>query len=357
MDVSANITGIHYNPLLCSNLRRYSITQFEQVINRKGAFILDIDDETQLAISRWVSAKRTRSYPYARVYDTLGFQGKKVTIIPALKDEGKGGDRDYLQWDTISLMSLLGVYTIITFYSDAEKSNRYKDKITNQKFDGAVILKQIDKLLSYQSDALHWNLEQVDYIDQIIELALDSYTRIEKKTAVKMHSLASARERLEELRKGKSQFIDISRKLAKGAQERESVTIQPKENISAKKAKLTITNYLGGEYFLTCDEVYTHNEIVYLVEAKHSTKNMIPSLEDIKDGLLKMVLLSNLKDVSIKGHKYSSIPVLKLTSSQVYSIDSVPIRYREKLNLIKSEAEINNFYVIINDMNIKQYEL
>jgi hypothetical protein len=27
--------------------------------------------------------------------------------------KGKDGDRDFLQWDTISLMSLLGIYVII----------------------------------------------------------------------------------------------------------------------------------------------------------------------------------------------------------------------------------------------------
>ncbi|MGC9043411.1 MAG: hypothetical protein ACP5KG_06100, partial [Myxococcota bacterium] len=75
--------------------------------------------------SWWVSPKRTRSYPDARVYDTLSFEGKKVTIIPIINDEGREGDRDFLQWDTISLMSLLGVYVIIGYYKNAEKSKRY----------------------------------------------------------------------------------------------------------------------------------------------------------------------------------------------------------------------------------------
>ncbi len=75
-----------------------------------------------------------------------------------MKDEGKEGDRDFLQWDTISLMSLLGVYTIISYYNCAEKSSRYRNKITNQRFDIEHLKKEISKLLSYQSDALHWNL-------------------------------------------------------------------------------------------------------------------------------------------------------------------------------------------------------
>ena len=45
-------------------------------------------DSEKIAVSRWISPKRTRSYPYERVYDTLAFDGKKVTIIPVVKDEG-----------------------------------------------------------------------------------------------------------------------------------------------------------------------------------------------------------------------------------------------------------------------------
>ena len=109
--------------------------------NATSVFLLRVDDHNTIAVSWWVSAKRTRSYPYARVYDTLSFSGKKITIIPVMKDEGKQGDRDFLQWDTIALMSLLGVYVIIGYYTDAERSLRYRHKITKQRFDSAEWLK------------------------------------------------------------------------------------------------------------------------------------------------------------------------------------------------------------------------
>ncbi len=42
-----------------------------------------------VAVCLWVSPKRTRSYPYARVYDILTQEAsKKVSIIPIVKDEG-----------------------------------------------------------------------------------------------------------------------------------------------------------------------------------------------------------------------------------------------------------------------------
>ena len=132
MDIFARITGVKYTPLLCSKLKSFSYKDFDATLSDKATFILQIDPTKQIALSCWVSPKRTRSYPYSRVYDTLGFSGKKATIIPILKDEGKQGDRDFLQWDTISLMSLLGVYVIISYYVDASKSTRYTHKITSQ---------------------------------------------------------------------------------------------------------------------------------------------------------------------------------------------------------------------------------
>jgi len=95
MKVFAQITGIEYKPFLCRTLKNYSFENLGKAIEKDGTFTLDIDKKNKVAISWWVSAKRTRSYPYARVYDSLDFSGKKVTIIPIMKDEGLEGDRDF----------------------------------------------------------------------------------------------------------------------------------------------------------------------------------------------------------------------------------------------------------------------
>ena len=132
MDILAKIKGIKYNPFLCRNLKIFDFENLRMALDSCASFILNINKENKIAISWWVSSKRTRSYPYARVYDTLNFSGKKITIIPVIKDEGKEGDRDFLQWDTVSLMSLLGIYVIIAYYTEAEKSKRYRHKITRK---------------------------------------------------------------------------------------------------------------------------------------------------------------------------------------------------------------------------------
>ena len=135
MNITAKINGIKYTPFFQSKLSVYSEDRLEEALNKSSAFILSNSKGDRIALSRWVSPKRTRSYPYARIYDILHFQGRRVAIIPIIKDEGQDGDRDFLQWDTVSLMSLLDVYTIIAYYSNASKSSRYKNKITKQKFD------------------------------------------------------------------------------------------------------------------------------------------------------------------------------------------------------------------------------
>jgi hypothetical protein len=357
MDVSAKITGIRYQPLLCRPLNRWAISDLESALSKDTVFILVIDKNRELALSWWVSPKRTRSYPYAKVYNSLSFSGKKVTVIPVIKDEGKDGDRDFLQWDTVSLMSLLSVYTIISYYGTAERSSRYTHKIRNQRFDIQHIKGEIDNILCYQSDALHWNLAQLEKIKEIAQKALASYGDISKRLGVDMHSLESAEKRIERLIKSKDAFLQVSRELARKAQSREVVTVQPKEKLAGVKASITIRNYLGGCYFFTCDEVKIEDDNIYLIEGKHSKKALIPSLDDIKDGLIKMILFTNLREVEIGDKEYNPIAVLRLTSDMEFVKENLRTSQLETLQLLKKEAKINNFMVMLNGINLQDIEL
>jgi len=350
MEISAKIAGIKYTPFLCRKLHIFAFKDFELALSKEATFILKIDDERQIAVSWWVSAKRTRSYPYARVYDSLNFSGKKVTIIPIMKDEGAEGDRDFLQWDTVSLMSLLGIYVIIGYYKDASINPRYPNKITNQQYDTGYLLEEIRKLLHYQSDALHWNLSQLEKAGDIAKKALKCYVQISKKLGVKMHSIESAMRRVKKLLQGKESFLHYSRELAKKAQERESITKQPKEKLEGTKSTITITNYLGGKYFFTVDETKIDRGNLHLIEGKHTKTKNLPSLNDIKDGLLHMILLTNLKDVEIQGKKYNPISILKLTTNRKFNFKLLNRKERIILEKLKKESEINGFKVMINNI-------
>ena len=349
MNISAKISGIKYTPLLCRALNTFDFSQLSQALSEDGTFVLNIDEKNKIAVSYWVSSKRSRSYPYARVYDSLKFSGKKLTIIPIFKDEGLGGDRDFLQWDTISLMSLLGVYVIVSYYEDAERNIKYENKITNQRFDIKQVQSEIRKLLSYQSDALHWNLEQINKVGEFSKKALQLYDEISRKLGVKMHSKESAETRIKKLLKGKEVFMDMSRELAHNAQKRESVTIQPKEKLTGIKAILTIKNYLGGYYYFTADEAEINKDNLYLIEAKNSKEGNLPSLSDIKDGLFKMILFTNFEDVKIDNKNYKPMPILKLTTKKDFDIKIISNSEKEMLNLLKKEADSNGFEIMINN--------
>lgn len=298
LDIYANTTGLSYTPFLCRELDSFNFDQLGIALSGTATFKL-LKECHKIVVSWWDSTKRTGSYPYARVYDSLNFAGKRVTIIPILKDEGKNGNRYHLKWDTISLMGLLGVYVIISYYKSASKNPRFRDKIIRQSFDIEHIKSEIGKLLFYQSDALRWNLSQVDKVGELSKRALNSYNEISRKLGVEIHSSASALKRIELLSEGKEAFMNLSRNLAKEAQMSESSTIQPKEKLEEAKAKLTIKNYIGGYYYLTCDEVEIHGKTVYLIEGKHTRVARLPSLGAIKDGLLRMMLYTNLKNVTI----------------------------------------------------------
>jgi hypothetical protein len=346
MELFAKIVEISYKPFLCKKLKTYS--NLKEALETDASFILDLDNDNKFAISWWVSAKRTRSYPYARVYNTLDFPGKKVTIIPIYKDEGLDGDRDFLQWDTISLMSLLGVYTIIGYYKEAIKNNNYDDKITSQRYDTSFILPQLKNLKTYRSDALHWNSTQVENVGDIAENALKSYNVISNKTKTKMHSEQSVLKRIEELKKGKENFMNLSHKLAFEAQNRESLTTQPKENVRGNKSKITITNYLGGNYYFTSDEAEFDGKEIRLYECKHSKNAILPSIDDIKDGLIKMFLFSNLDEVMYEGKIYPHKAILKLTSDLKTTKEKLLKEKGDLINTIIKEAKENGFELIIN---------
>src|SRR3990172_11987117 len=106
LKIDAKIENLKYDPSLCQQFKSLSIDEFLSGVAFENAAFLLSYNKNIFAISHWVSPKRTRSYPYARVYDTMNTH-TRITIIPFLKDEGKDGDRDFIQWDTVSLMSLL----------------------------------------------------------------------------------------------------------------------------------------------------------------------------------------------------------------------------------------------------------
>ena len=361
MNIIAKITGLKYKPFCTAKLSKVDFNDFD--INSRQTYFVTKNDNFSFSISKWKSPKRTRSYPFERVYNTLGFN-KKITVIPIIKDEGKDGDRDYLQWDTLSLMSLLDVNVILANYNYAEKNIKYKNKATNFKFDNAYVKNKIIEISEYHSSPLHWNLKEIkETMPELIKNSIDFFEIYSKLLSVEFHGIKGIIQFKNKFLEGLEEFMDASRIRAKEAQNREILTVQPKEFLTtATKATITIKNYLGGIYYLTTDEVKIKDDILNLIESKHSRNSILPSLGDIKDGLLKMILYCNLKSVIVNGKELKYKPVLKLTSEKLVSNfysdrsndlgkfcaeNNINTETSIFLKLLFDEANINNFDIII----------
>ena len=362
-NITGIITGIKYVPLLGEQLPEYDFAQFN--INSAKTACIVHDRQYTFALSKWVSPKRSRSYPFERVYNTLN-HSKKITVIPVVKDEGEQGDCDYVQWDTVSLMSLLDVFVIFAYYDTAEVNPRNKQKITRQQFNAQFVNKKIREIEQYHSSALHWNLNELKTnFSKILDKADCAYKTIERNTGVKLHSREGLAKIKKTIRDNTADFfMELSRQKSEQAQKRESVTVQPKESLqSLSKATITICNYLGGKYFLTADEVGFEGKKIILVESKHSKKTLLPSVGDIKDGLWKMALFSNLSCVAVNEIPMKSEAVLVLTSPKIKSrvcskesaksVDTLLTQNKfspKQMEIVKTlfeEAKRNNFVVEI----------
>jgi hypothetical protein len=104
------IKGVSYKTYLAERLTQINLSDFD--INKLSTFGIINSLDTEIAYSQWVSPKRTRSYPFARIYNTYHLP-KRITIIPIIKDEGSDGDRDRIQYSTIYWMNLLNIYIVL----------------------------------------------------------------------------------------------------------------------------------------------------------------------------------------------------------------------------------------------------
>jgi hypothetical protein len=78
---------------------------------------------------------------------------------------------------------------------------------------------------------------------------------------------------------------------------------------------------------------------ILTIPAKHGK---LPSVDDIKEGFIKMILFTNLKDVTVDNVVFNHIPVLKLTAD-----NKINLTGNELINNAIKESEINNFKLIL----------
>lgn len=350
------IKDVSYQAHLASSLITCDFSDFD--VNKVKSFGMINHPNGQVAYSKWTSPKRTRTYPFARLYNTYNSQ-KILTIIPVMKDEGLDGDLDKIQYSTISWMNLLNVYIVLAYYERADKNRspeqKSRSKLTNQKLNIESVQNQIKEIISYKQSALHWNRTLFEnHFTEIYEKAITAYEFISSKTKVSVHPQETKFQYLDSVKQDYQQFRDISLKGSQGAALRESKTNHAKEYLEdGGKSIFLIENYLGGVYHLTADEVLREKGGYIIQESKNTTRNFLPSISDIKDGLFKLILFSNLHSLKVKGREVKFSTRLKLTGYKVKGYIQLPCKKSEFDKFAKANKISTAHLKTLNALNLE----
>jgi hypothetical protein len=307
------IKDVKYVANLTATLEPYALENFD--INRaKPSGLIQTPMDT-LAFSKWVSPKPTRSYPFERVYNTYNAQ-KVITVIPIIKDEGIDGDSDFVSYKTFSWMNLLNIYVVLGYYSSATKRPGTVRKITNQTFDPDFVREQIEAITRYKQSALHWNRTLLkEQFTNILERSIHSYQAISDQTSVPVHDYSA---RLSSYLKNLETYQQTSLSASRRAAHRETSVSHALETVDAsQKYVLEIENYLGGVYSLSPDGIALEGITWIILESKNTSKGKLPQVSDIKDGLFKLILFSNLDRLECNGIDVPFTTRLQLTASAI----------------------------------------
>ena len=360
------VRDVRYTPCLGPDaLNVYDITQFD--VNKAQAYgLINLGvPENNIAFSKWVSPKRTRSYPFARIYNTYHLNTKKVTIIPIIKDEGTGTQNNgRINFITFSWMNLLNIYIILAWYKDAERKPGTTDRITDQILNAEAVHEKLLEVSQYQMTALHWNTTHFEKDFEPIYLnAVAGYKKVSQEKNVAVHSPKNHLQALEKFkangRFSLTCFKEATLPRSSEAAHRESLTTHILESLEENaKGTFRISNYLGGQYYLTADEVYWDNDQLIIQESKNSTKGKLPSEDDIKDGLFKLILFANMEEVAVDGRTdIQFITRLKLTGDLIGNLflpcvtedifnfsaeNRLTQTHQKRLILLNQEASKNN---------------
>ena len=318
-----------------------------------------------VAISVWTTPKRTKTYPFPRVYSTLGHHGKKITIIPVQASYGKHGDDNKLQPGTISWMSGLGVYVIVGVYTKAKMrpkgkaaANASKGKASTQgepvftsfEFENDELLEQVKEIVSNCPKVEDWNQKQLVRIPSLLKTAIENNRRLGKELGVLVRSFKSLEKKLEVWDTDMPKFLLDSDKESEKAQHREFSSDQKLENVPGKKGKFNVDMGNSKTIFLTADSVSIDkkNKIIEILEGKHTTKGKFPDENDVLDALFKLMIFKK-SDITIDGIKYSKKLVCYLSGTDVATDEEVKRKYQDLI----IECKYNDIEFRFNDKTIK----
>lgn len=290
------------------------------------------------------------------MYYTLNRQNcRPITVIPVVKDEGKGHDRDYIQWDSLSLTSYVGIYAIPAYYVTAQKES--EDRVTDFVLDWNFVSDRIQEIMETDISPIDWNKKERLNIGKIVHCVLEGQDNIHKTTGVPLNDRKSLVTHLRKIGNPDT-FRLSSRRLSEAAQRREAAILQPKEEIiRQRKTTITLEDGQDGRYNWTVDELVTTKDKAMIIDKKNG--QILPSYDDLSDSFFKMIFFTNIEEMwTADGTKLSPLPAVAITAEtgegacfsecpKLQTCDLIHCNYPplEGYNRVKETAQSRRSYV------------
>lgn len=151
---------------------------------------------------------------------------------------------------------------------------------------------------------------------------MNAYAKISEDKQVQMHPVKGHCAFLDKVRDSTNRqmldldkFRDYTLRRSRLAAVRETQTRHIREQLTTgtSKALLELQNNLGGVYTLTADEITQTPEGKLVIRESKNAQGALPSMDDIKDGLFKLVLYSSIEQLYWGDKAVSFTTQLRLT--------------------------------------------
>ncbi|MHA1248896.1 MAG: hypothetical protein ACTSRP_02775 [Candidatus Helarchaeota archaeon] len=351
------------NFLVEKKLQIVSKNQFINSSSRESYWRLKID-EIIFDIFKFTTPKRTRSFPFARLFPLLFNNTLKVALIPIVKDEGV--QTDFLGLETIAILNIFNVYSIINYYESAEiKHLDNKFRLTNQKLNFKEIYENLQNIVDKNIDVHKWNESIAHKYPKILLKAKRAYENIANKLKIDSENITCIK-KIEKIHlkkineEGFEKYLQLRNKWKKVSQYSELHTIQPKEDTidiyPGKPLDILFKDNLGFKtplkFRTAIDEfIQIDNNLIFIEKKRNNSLNNI--IESIfREIIYKNLVFSNSKfkihfaigitDDNLKGICYSRCKYF----FQCYheNFKQCKNNFLKNHNLNIDQIIINNFY-------------
>ena len=347
-------------------LKLYKIPFRQAMEQMNKQFLYKFPNGENIAISVWTTPKRTKTPPWPRVYETLAYSGKKITIIPVQASYGLDGDHNIIQPNTISwITAIADIYVIIGVYTNAsktakgpppaninpqKKSTQGEPVFANFKFDLNDIENQITEIIENNPKVNDWNLLQIRKIPELLSMSIKHNKRLGKKLGVNVQNFSQAEKKLVAWKNNHDEFLAEFDKRSAEAQNREYNSSQKLENVPGNKGKVEINVQHFPKLHLTADsmEVNENEKIITLLEGKNSTKETFPPPGMVLEQLVKFMVFKNC-DFQINEDVYQKRLICYVTGTGKPSTVEIKAKYQD----IIDECNANGIEFRFNKKNIK----